>query len=202
VVESGHSDDLFTRARAMIAHPAQAWPAIAAEPSSTGSILQGYVFPLAIIAPVFQLAGALIFEHKPPAYACAEAVVLFLLELASLFVVAFIADVFVTSFGGTKDSAASFKWIAYASTARWVAGIFAVIPFFGWLIVLVGSLYSLYALALGTVPMMRMAPAKASGFATVVVLGYLVVLLASEICLRFFLSMLFPGVEIIPGGGR
>ena len=120
----------------MIAHPAQEWPAIAAEPSSTGSILQGYVFPLAIIAPVFQVAGALIFEHKPPAYACAEAVVLFLLELASLFVVAFIADAFVNTFGGTKDSAASFKWIAYASTARWVAGIFAVIPFFGWLIVL------------------------------------------------------------------
>jgi len=180
----------------MIANPARTWAAIAHEPSTTSSVLQGYVFPLAMIAPILQLAGALIFEHKPVIYACAEAVVLFLLEITSLFVVAFIADAFTPAFGGVKDSEASFKWVAYASTARWLAGIFAVIPFFGWLIVLVASLYSLYSLALGTVPMLGIPPARATGFTTVVVVGYIVVLLAVEVCLRFFMSLIFPGVEI------
>lgn len=200
MVESGLSANLATRARAMMTSPARAWADIANEPSTTASVLQGYVFPLAMIAPILQLAGALIFEQKPAVYACAEAVVLFLLEVASLFVVAFIADAFMPAFGGVKNSEATFKWIAYASTARWLAGIFAVIPVFGWMIVLMASLYSLYALALGTVPMLGVSPAKATGFTTVVVVGYIVVLLAVQVCLHFFMTLIFPGVVIgFPG---
>jgi len=183
----------------MIAQPAQEWPIVAAEPGTTTSILRGYVVPLAIIGPVFSLAGVLIFGHQGILYAIAAAVLEFFLELLALFVVAFIADTLAPSFGGTKDFVSAFKWVAYASTARWVAGIFEIIPVFGSLILLVASLYSLYTLYLGTVPVERIPQEKALGFTIVVIVAYIVAIAIIRFLLGILLGLFFIGAGVATG---
>jgi hypothetical protein len=183
----------------MIAQPALEWPVVAAEPATTTSLLRGYVVPLAIIGPICQLAGALIFAHRSIVVAMAASVLEFVLEIVAVFVVAFIADALITSFGGTKDSVASFKWVAYSSTARWVAGIFQLLPAFGPLIVLVASLYTLYTLFLGSSPVMRVAPDRAAGFTVVVVVTYIVVMGVFSFVAVALLGILFAGAAVATG---
>ena len=191
---------LAERARAMIAQPALEWPVVAAEPATTTDILRSYVVPLAIIGPVCQLAEALIFGHRSIIIASASAVLTFVLEIVAVFVVAFIADALVTSFGGTKDSVASFKWVAYSLTARWLAGVFQLIPGVGPLIVLIASLYSLYTLFLGTSPVMRVAPDRAAGFTVVVIVAYIIVVGLFTFAVFTLLGLLFAGAAIATGG--
>jgi hypothetical protein len=191
---------LADRVRAMIAQPAQEWPVIAAESGSITDVLRGYVVPLALIGPVLSLAGAVIFSHESVLVAMTAAVLEFILEIVAVFVVAFIAAAVAPSFGGTADRLAAFKWVAYSSTARFVAGIFLVLPVFGRLIVLVASLYSLYTLYLGTVPVMRVATEKAAGFTIVVVLVYIVAIAIVTFLVTALLALFFASAAIATGG--
>ena len=177
----------------MIARPAQEWTVVAAEPTSVQAILRGYVVPLAIIQPVCTLAGALIFQHPPIVFACASAVLLFALEIVSVFVVAFVAENLASTFGGVNDKVAAFKWVAYAFTARWLGGVFTFFPWFGWLILLVATLYSFYLLLLGAPPVMRVAPERAAGFTVLVVVASIVVGLVVQLAVKFALGILFVG---------
>jgi hypothetical protein len=190
---------LADRARAIIAQPAQEWNVIAAEPATTTEILRGYVVPLALIGPIFTLAGSLLFAQRGFAYACAAAVLEFILEIVAVFVVAFLADALGPSFGGTKDQVPAFKWIAYASTPRWLAGIFTIIPIFGSLIVLIASLYSLYLLYLGAGPAMRVPQDKTLGFTLVVVIAYIIAIGIVTWLLAILLALFFVGAGVAAG---
>jgi Yip1 domain len=190
---------LVDRARAMISSPAQEWPAVAAEPATIPGILQSYVLPLALIGPVCGLIGNFGFLHRGAVYGAAAAVLGFILEIVGLFVVTFIADATVASFGGVKDSVSSFKWIAYSSTARWVAGVFALIPVIGAFVILVASVYSLYVLFLGTVPVMRVPAERAAGFTIVVIIAYIVVVAIVSVLLGILLTLFFAGALMATG---
>src|SRR5207302_1399381 len=75
------------------------------------------------------------------------AVIHYLLTLIGVFVVAFIIDTLAEMFGGRKNFASAFKVAAYAPTAAWVAGVFALLPVLSILTIL--GLYSLYLFYLG-----------------------------------------------------
>jgi hypothetical protein len=180
----------------MITQPALEWPAVAAEPATTGSILQGYVIPLALIGPVCNLVSTFAFLHRSIVFAVAAAALTFVLEIVGVFAVAFIADALAPSFGGAKDSLASFKWVAYSSTARWVAGVLQLVPIAGPLLILVASIYSLYVLYLGVVPVMKIAPDKAAGFTIVVVVAYIVIIGILTVCVTALLALIFAGALV------
>ena len=91
-----------------------------------------------------------------------------------MFVVALIATALAPQFSGIPDRVASLKWIAYSLTPRWIAGIALLIPGFGALISLVGSLYSLYLLYLGAAPVMRVPQERAVGFTIVLIIAVIV----------------------------
>jgi hypothetical protein len=187
---------LVDRAKAMITQPALEWPAVAAEPATTGSILQGYVIPLALIGPVCSLVSTFAFLHRSIVFAVALAALTFVLEIVGVFAVAFIADALAPSFGATKDSLASFKWIAYSSTARWVAGVLQLVPIAGSFLIIVASFYSLYVLYLGAVPVMKIAPDKAAGFTIVVIVAYIVVIGILSVCVGALIALLFAGAIV------
>ncbi len=56
------------------------------------------------------------------------------------------------SFGGRKDEMQALKTVAYAYTAAWLAGGGQILPWVGMLILLAGSLYSIYLLSLTALP--------------------------------------------------
>ena len=157
----------------MIVRPAFEWPVVAVEPATPASLYTSYIIPLAAIGPVCTFISNAAFLHHIVLGAVAAALS-FVLELVFVFVGAIIAQSLAPSFSGISDRMAALKWIGYSYTPRWVAGILLLIPILGSLVFLVASLYSLYVLYLGAVPMMRVPQEKAIGYVVVNVLVLIV----------------------------
>ena len=73
------------------------------------------------------------------------------------------------TFGGDKNFVQSFKLVAYASTASWIAGIFRLLPYLGGLIALLAVIYALYTFYLGAPVLKKCTQEKAVGFTIVVI---------------------------------
>ena len=190
---------LIQRVRNILTTPRTEWPVIDSEPDSIGGIYKNYVVILAAIAPVCLLVGMLAFGGRflPMNYLIAQAVIGYLVALASVYILALIIEALAPTFGGTKDRVKAFKVAAYASTAAWVVGIFYLLPF---LIVLglVGALYSLYLLYLGLPVLMKTAADKSVVYTVAIVVAAIVInLVLGAITAQILFSMVTP-TAILP----
>jgi hypothetical protein len=178
---AGPSKGLVERAKAMILTPKTEWPVVAAESDTVRNVLFRYVVPIAAISPLAMLIGSQVFgygafgfTYRPPlGMALGSAITSYVLTIAGVFVVAFIANFLSPRFGGKNNYAAAFKWCAYAFTAAWVVGIVNLVPALSILTLL--GLYSLYVLYLGASPMMGVPQDKAAGYTAVTVIATIVV---------------------------
>lgn len=170
---------LVDRARAMILTPAQEWPLVAIEPTAVGALYSGYIVPLAAIPAICGAIGGIVlstlFLHQGVVGAVVGALMQFVLALVGVAIIALVAESLAPSFDGVKNREQSFKWIAYAYSAAWVAGIALLVPVIGSLVALAGGIYSLYVLYLGAQPMMAIPQPKAVGYVVVVVLVAIVI---------------------------
>ena len=190
---------LVDRAKNITLTPATEWPVIAAEPATVPGLFTGYIIPLAAIGPVCAfVAQALFFHHL--LIGVAAAALSFVLELVGVFVIGLIADALATSFNGTKDSVQALKWVAYANTPRWIAGVANLIPILGSFIVLIASLYGLYVLYLGAIPMMRVPQDKAVGYTVVVVVCDIILFAIVGALVGILITALAAGAIISSGG--
>ncbi len=192
---------LIQRVKNILTTPKTEWPVIDSEPDSIGGLYKNYVAILAAIPAVCLLIGMLAFGGRflPMNFLIAQAVITYLVSLASVYILALIIEALAPSFGGTKDRVKAFKVAAYASTAAWVVGIFYLLPF---LIILglVGGLYSLYLLYLG-LPVLMKTPADKSVVYTVaiVVAAIVINLVLGAITAQVLWSMAGPSA-ILPAG--
>ena len=89
------------------------------------------------------------------------------------------------------------KIAVYSATPGWIAGIFNVIPWVGWMLSVAGSLYGAYLLFEGLSPLMKSPPDKS--------LGYAVLVVVCSAVLLFIVSavpgMLFLGGLAMAGAG-
>ena len=94
---------LIQRVKNILTTPNTEWPVIDSEPATIGSIYKNYVIILAAIGPVCLLIGLLIFGggYLPMNFILGQAVITYLLALASVYVLALIIDALAPSFGGT-----------------------------------------------------------------------------------------------------
>lgn len=165
---------LIERAKAIILKPNEEWPKIAAEEKSSREILTGYIIPLALVAPIAGFIGGQLFgygalglTYRPGIVsALILAVVTFVLALITFLFLSLIADALSPKFGGERSYLRSFKLVAYASTAAWLAGIFALVPALGFFGLL--GLYSIYLFYTGTGPMLNVPKDKALAYTAVV----------------------------------
>ena len=87
-------------------------------------------------------------------------------------------------------SSSAFKVAAYAPTAAWVAGVFALLPILSVLTIL--GLYSLYLLYVGLPMLMRTPPERAIGYIIAVIVCAVIVWL-----LIFTLPLMLLGMRMI-----
>ncbi|HSG35179.1 MAG TPA: Yip1 family protein [Sphingomonadaceae bacterium] len=167
------------RAKAIISDPRSAWPQIAEERLSTQEILLDYVLPLAAIGPVAGLIGGQLLGYGFVGLriglgaAIGMAVTSYLLSILSVFLIAFVANFLSPRFGGNDDFASAFKLCAYAMTAAWLAGVFALVPVLAILGFL--GLYSIYLFYTGVAPMMGIPADRALTYTAITILVALVV---------------------------
>lgn len=190
---------LADRVKNIIVKPAAEWQVIAPEPATVGGLYTGYIIPLAAIGPVCTFIGQAVFLHHV-AFAAFGAVVSFVLQLVAVFVLALIADALVTSFGGVKNGTQSLKWVAYANTPGWVAGVFGLIPIVGGIFILLASLYGLYVLYLGAQPIMNVPSDKSVGYTVVVILCDIALFVGIAILVTAITAAIF-GAGMMMGAG-
>lgn len=169
---------LIARIKGMLLKPAQTWDDIALEPATPGGLYAGYVAPLAAIPAVCGLIGALVvgqtffglLSFRPSiVWLVANALIGFVLSLGWVYLLALIVDTLAPRFEGEKNLIQALKLTAYAPTAAWVAGVFALVPMLGWLAAVAGGLYSLYSLYLGLPKLMKTPAHKTMAFFLTVV---------------------------------
>ena len=154
VAEAPRSHGLIQRATNILLHPKAEWDVIAAEPATVQGIFV-YAAVLAAIPAIARIVHGLMpfcfFVACYTANPCGSWPARwsgYVVSLAGVFVVGLIIDALAPGFGGEKNQVQAMKAAVYSWTAAWLAGVFVVIPFFGWLLSLVG-LYSFYLLYVG-----------------------------------------------------
>lgn len=168
---------LVDRAKAILLKPKEEWAVIDREPASIGGIFMGYAIILAAISPVCQFIGGQIFgigafgfSYRPSLIGgLASAIAQYVFSLIGLFVLAFIINFLAPKFGGQQDRVKAFKVAAYAATAGWLSGVFALVPALS-VLGLVG-LYSLYLLYLGLPALMKAPQDKAMPYTVVAIVA-------------------------------
>lgn len=171
---------LVDRVKRILMQPRTEWQVIEAELTDPKALLVNYLLILAAIPAVASFLSFALFAgpfgmRMGVGTALAAAITQYVLSLVMVLAVAFIADVLAPAFDGRKDFNQALKLTGYSVTAAWIAGVFVIIPGIGWLIVLIGTIYSLYLFFLGTQVMMKVPEQKAIGYTVVVVVVALVV---------------------------
>ena len=158
---------LIARVKGILLTPKTEWPVIAAEPATVADLYKGYILWLAAIPPLFTF---LVTARFAPGLGVSQLVVGYALSLAMFYVVALIIDALAPTFGGTKDRVQALKTIAYAYTASCVAGVAAIVPIIGLLIIIAAGIYGIYLLYLGLPHTMKCPPDRAGGYTAVIVI--------------------------------
>lgn len=169
--------NLVDRVKNICLTPATEWGVIAGESSPSGTLISGYVAPLAGISALAGFIGGSLVGttvpflgtyRAPVAVGLGVAVFTFVMAIVSVFVISAIINALAPTFGAEKNSAQAFKVAVYAFTPAWVAGVLQVLPMLS-ILVLLASLYSLYVLYLGLPTLMKCPPEKSIGYTAVVV---------------------------------
>lgn len=162
--------EFVARAKNMLTAPKDEWPVIAREGTDVAELYRGYVGPLAAIAPVAAIIENLLFGG-PLSFnkSIVVGIVSFAMALLGVYVIARIAAKSAPAFGGKDDFAQALKLVAYAFTAAWIAGVFALVPVLS-VLSMIGGIYSLYLLYTGTSVMMSVPQERSVGYTAVVIL--------------------------------
>jgi Yip1-like protein len=198
--------DLLTRAKNIVLTPNTEWPVIAQESTEPGTLITGYVVPLAALAAVAGFVGGTIIGRSAPFIGTYRigivsgvtiAVFSFVMAIVSVFIVSLIINALAPTFGGEKSSIQAMKVAAYAYTPAWIAGVFQLLPVFGigGLLAFVAGLYGLYLLYLGLPRLMKCPQDKAIGYTAVVVVCAIVLF----VCVGAVTTMI-GGVAMIGSG--
>lgn len=168
--------DIVARAKGMILNPREEWAAIAGETADSKSLLLGYAAPLAAIPAVAEFLATLAVSGGRGIFGTlVSSIVAYVLGLVGVYIVTKIAEMLAPHFGGMADEPTAMKLVVYAATASWVFGAAVIIPFIGWILVLFGAIYSLYAFYLGTTPVVRVPENQAVVYTAAVVVVAIVV---------------------------
>ena len=168
---------IVERARNICLTPNTEWPVIAAEPTSPGTLISGYVVPLAAIGAVAGfIGGSLVGRSLPylgtyrvPIFSgLVFAVFTFCMTIVAVFVLSIIINALAPTFGGEQNSAQSLKLAVYSYTPAWIAAALQIVPLLG-IFAIFAAFYGLYLLYLGIPRLMKSPEDKAVAYTAVVV---------------------------------
>jgi hypothetical protein len=179
---------LVDRAKNIIMSPKTEWAVIAGEPADMGSILTGYVIPMALIPAVASFIGYGFIGvgfMSGITVGIAMALISLVVTILAVVLTAFVINALAPSFDSEKDLGRAMQLVAYAYTPGWVGGILNIIPFLSWLGSLFG-LYGIYLMYLGFPHTMKTPEDK--------VVVYMIVTVVILLIIYFILGAIFTGI--------
>jgi hypothetical protein len=148
--------NLVDRAKNILLTPAKEWDVIKGESLTIADMFMKYAVILAAIPAIAGFIGYVVIGisfgfgtfRVPVGTALVWLILTYVLNLAGVFLLAFIIDTLAPTFGCTKNMVAAVKIAVFSYTPVWVAGILGIIPAIS-VLMLIASLYALFLLYLG-----------------------------------------------------
>jgi len=165
---------LVERVKNILMQPKSEWAVIEQEETDTKTLYTSYIAILALV-PAAAALISLLGGRTGTGLVLGAILTQYVLGLVMVYAVAFIADILAPNFDGKRESSQALKLTAYAMTATWIAGVFAIVPFLGWLLSFLGSLYSIYLFYLGAPTLMNVPEHKAVAYSIVVMVVAIVI---------------------------
>ena len=170
-------EKLTARAKSILMTPKTEWPVIAAEPDTVAGLYKNYIMIVAAIPVLAMFVKNSLIGHSFLGVTVRTGffsglfgmLLTYALSLGMVYVLGLIINALAPSFGGEKNQLQALKTAAYALTAAWLAGIFVLLPWLGYLLMLAGGIYSIYLMYLGLPVTMRGPREKAVGYTAVVI---------------------------------
>lgn len=170
-------EKLTARAKAILLTPKTEWTVVAAEPDTVAGLYKNYIMILAAIPVLAMFVKNSLIGHsffgvtvRTGFFSGVFGMLLsYALSLGVVYLLGLIINALAPTFGGEKNQLQALKTAAYALTAAWLAGIFVLLPWLGFLLMLAGGIYSIYLMFLGLPVTMRCPPEKAVGYTAVVI---------------------------------
>lgn len=173
------------RVLTLLRTPRTAWADIAADPPAPRAMLLSVLAPLAALAAGLPALGHAVFGetargvtyHPPLVETLVGIVVAMLLILGAAAATAALVDRCAPAFEGRRSFARAFALVGFSLTPALLGAALTIVPAL-WPFALAG-LYAVPLLVLGLPAMMQCPPDRATVYATVVVIGALVILLVA-----------------------
>jgi hypothetical protein len=167
------SEFILSRAYGLFRDPNAEWEQIRAEETTIPNILIGYVAPLALIPPVCDLIGSIVFNHMlqiEPAQAVLRAAITWIVSVAFVFLLGILINALAETFEADRNELSAQKIAAYSLTPSFLSGVFSLWPPLWWL-----SLFALAAMVFlmyRGLPILMKAPIeRALGYAATVTIA-------------------------------
>jgi hypothetical protein len=180
--------NLIERAKNIITTPKTEWLVVDAESATPASLLVSYVLPMAIISSLgVLLMGMLYTGTWGIGYFLLRSIISFITVMISFYIASYVVDLLAPNFDSEKNINKSAQLVAYSNTPAWIAGLLSFIPMLGFLILLLGWIYSIYLMYLGIGPLKKTPEGKKLIYMIVV---FLLMLLIGFV-VSYILGMLF-----------
>jgi len=175
---------LIDRVKNICLSPSTEWPVIAEEATPPGTLVSGYIAPLAAIGAIAGFVGGSIvglpFIGRTPVFTgVLVAAFTFAMAIVGVFIVSVVINVLAPTFGGQQSFPQALKLAVYSYTPAWVAGALHVVPPLG-VLAIIAALYGLYLLYLGLPRLMQCPDDKALPYTAVVVVCAIVLTLVTS----------------------
>ncbi len=175
--------DVVERAKAIVLSPASEWRRIEPESGDAGYLFASYVAFVAAIPPVCEFLrhgvlgrGGMRLHHLHHGGFFSSlfgGIVQYLATFVVLYVMAVVIDGLAPTFSAPKNQQNALKLAVYSMTPVWVAGVFALIPWLGFLRLL-ALFYTVYVFWLGLPILMKSPPDRTGPYALAVLVSAII----------------------------
>jgi hypothetical protein len=168
--------DVVARVQGILLKPKDEWEKIKGESLPVSTLFTSYAVLLAAIPSVCQFIGLSLIGRNIPWVGLRRygfgrtlfySIFLYALSLVSVYALGIIINALAPTFSSKQNQENAMKIAVFSMTPVWIAGVFYVIPFIGFL-AFFGSLYGIYLFYLGfTSSLMETPPDKVIGYVVV-----------------------------------
>jgi len=168
---------LVERAKNIMLSPKTEWDVVANEEPNIKKIIIGYVIPLVLISAIASVIGF----GTPVIIGIVQTIAVIFFQVMSVFILAFVVNIFAPIFGSQKNRVRAVQLIAYSMTPIWIGGIVisigVVVNIYPLLLILnvLFVLYGLNLLYLGIAPLLQIPKNKKVGYFIVSIVVMIVI---------------------------
>ena len=179
-------ENFFNLVKSFILSPKEAWEREKEKEIESSSLIVSYIVPLALIPAISSFIGYGLIGINVGFFGRVASISLginyaltsFVGAIVGVYLSAWVIQMLSTKFGTTITMNKAVALVSYSYTPMLVAGIFYIIPSLS-ILALAGSLYTMYVLYIGLVPMTGVSEEKKTSFfitTLVVMIGVYIVL--------------------------